>query len=63
MKVENISRAIQITVVTTHELREHLEGYIQITVVTRDRGLEPYQWPRCFLEQETLPLLLSTGWL
>ena len=26
------------------------------------RGFEPHQRPRCFLEQETLPLLLSTGW-
>ena len=34
MKVENISRAIQITVVTIYEIRKHLEGYIQITVVT-----------------------------
>ena len=23
----------------------------------------PIKGPRCFLEQETLPLLLSTGWL
>ena len=23
---------------------------------------EPHQRPRCFIEQETLPLLLSTGW-
>jgi len=22
----------------------------------------PVQGPRCFIEQETLPLLLSTGW-
>jgi len=25
-------------------------------------GLSPIKGPRCFLEQETLPLLLSTGW-
>ena len=25
--------------------------------------LTPIKGPRCFLEQETLPLLLSTGWL
>ena len=26
------------------------------------RGFKPHQRPRCFLEQETLLLLLSTGW-
>ena len=26
-------------------------------------GSSPIKGPRCFLEQETLPLLLSTGWL
>ena len=26
-------------------------------------GLRPVKGHRCFLEQETLPLLLSTGWL
>ena len=25
-------------------------------------GSSPIKAPRCFLEQETLPLLLSTGW-
>ena len=25
-------------------------------------GSNPIKGPRCFLEQETLPLLLSTGW-
>jgi len=25
-------------------------------------GYGPIKGPRCFLEQETLPLLLSTGW-
>ena len=25
-------------------------------------GSSPTKGPRCFLEQETLPLLLSTGW-
>ena len=25
-------------------------------------GFSPIKGPRCFLEQETLPLLLSTGW-
>ena len=36
--------------------------------LTRDRWIpvsrefEPYQSPRCFLEQETLLSLLSTGW-
>ena len=25
-------------------------------------GSSPIKGPRCFLEQETLPLLLSTGW-
>ena len=25
-------------------------------------GSRPIKGPRCFLEQETLPLLLSTGW-
>ena len=25
-------------------------------------GLSPIKGPRCFLEQETLPLLLSTVW-
>ena len=25
-------------------------------------GLSPIKGPCCFLEQETLPLLLSTGW-
>ena len=27
MKIEDISRAIPITVVTIYEIREHLEGY------------------------------------
>ena len=26
-------------------------------------GSSPIKGPRCFLEQETLPLLLSTGWI
>ena len=26
-------------------------------------GSSPINGPRCFLEQETLPVLLSTGWL
>ena len=26
-------------------------------------GSSPMKSPRCFLEQDTLPLLLSTGWL
>ena len=26
-------------------------------------GSSPIEGPRCFLEQETLPLLFSTGWL
>ena len=25
-------------------------------------GSSPIKGPRCFLEQDTLPLLLSTGW-
>jgi len=25
-------------------------------------GSSPIKGPRCFIEQETLPLLLSTGW-
>ena len=25
-------------------------------------GSSPIKGPQCFLEQETLPLLLSTGW-
>jgi len=25
-------------------------------------GLSPIKGPRCFLEQETLPLFLITGW-
>ena len=25
-------------------------------------GSNPIKGPRCFLEQETLPLLMSTGW-
>ena len=25
-------------------------------------GSSPIKGPRCFLEQETLPILLSTGW-
>jgi len=25
-------------------------------------GSSPIKGPRCFLEQETLPLFLSTGW-
>ena len=25
-------------------------------------GSSPIKEPRCFIEQETLPLLLSTGW-
>ena len=25
-------------------------------------GSNPIKGPRCFLEQETLPLLISTGW-
>ena len=26
-------------------------------------GSSPIKGPRCFIEQETLPLLLSSGWL
>ena len=27
------------------------------------KGSSPINGPRCFIEQEPLPLLLSTGWL
>ena len=39
-----------------------------LALLTRDRWIpvsrefEPHQCPRCFLEQETLLSLLSTGW-
>jgi len=32
---------------------------IEITMVI---GSSPIKGPRCFLEQQSLPLLLSTGW-
>jgi len=38
---------------------------IQVARLTRNVevvGLRPIKAPRCFLQQETLPLLLSTGW-
>ena len=34
----------------------HLTSNVEVV------GLIPIKGPRCFLEQETLPLLLSTGW-
>ena len=34
----------------------HLTGNVEVV------GSCPIKGPRCFLEQETLPLLLSTGW-
>ena len=39
---------------------------IKVIVVSQwipvSREFEPQQWPRCSIEQECLPLLLSTGW-
>ena len=34
----------------------HLTSNVEVV------GLSPIKGPRCVLEQETLPLLLSTGW-
>ena len=44
----------------------HMYGVAQwVARLTRNVeviGSSPIKGPRCFLEQETLPLLLSTGW-
>ena len=44
-----------------------LEGRLAQSIARLTRNVEvvgssPIKGPRCFLEQETLPLLLSTGW-
>jgi len=43
------------------------KGRVAQWVALLTRNMEVVGWslikgPRCFLEQETLPLLLSTGW-
>ena len=38
------------------------QGVARLTRNEEVVGSSPIQGPRCFLEQETLPLLLSTGW-
>ena len=45
----------------------HLRGGVEQWVACLTRNVEvvsssPIKGPRCFLEQETLPLFLSTGW-
>ena len=43
----------------------HMLSWVDIARLTRNVevvGSSPIKGPRCFLEQETLPLLLSTGW-
>ena len=35
---------------------------LRLTRNVKDVGSSPIKGPRCFLEQDTLPLLLSTGW-
>ena len=56
-------------VILTHERKCYKDGVAQwVAHLTCDRSIpvsrefEPYQSPRCFLEQETLLSLLSTGW-
>ena len=34
----------------------------RLTHTVEVMGSSPMKGPRCFLEQETLPLMLSTGW-
>ena len=38
------------------------DTYIRLTGNVEVVGSSPIKGPRCFLQQETLPLLLSTGW-
>jgi len=37
-------------------------GFTRLTRNVKVMGSNPIKCPRCFLEQETLPLLISTGW-
>ena len=49
-----------------HQLGEWRSGAVGCTSDSRNVevvGTNPNNDPRCFIEQETLPLLLSTGWL
>ena len=48
-------------------ISERLRGGVAQWVARLTRNVEvmgssPIKGPRCFLEQETLPLFLSTGW-
>ena len=38
------------------------QGVARLTGNAEVLGSSPIKGPRCLLEQETLPLLLSTGW-
>jgi len=38
------------------------QGVACLTRIVVVMGSSSIKGPRCFLEQETLPLLLSTGW-
>ena len=49
------------------EQRQYLRGGVAQWVARLTRNVEvvgssPIKGPRCYLEQDTLPLLLSTGW-
>ena len=51
----------------TDEINSDMRGGVAQWVARLTRnvkvvGLCPIKGPRCFLVQETLPLLLSTGW-
>jgi len=49
--------AIDLTAKTDRQWVARLTRYVEVV------GSSPIKSPCCFLEQETLPLLLSTGWL
>ena len=48
--------AIDLTAKTDRQWVARLTRNVEVV------GSSPIKGPRCFLEQETLPLLLSTGW-
>ena len=51
------------TRVKRKDLRDVVAQWVaRLTRNVEVMGSSPIKGPRCFLEQETLPLLLSTGW-
>ena len=67
VKMESISKIVERATEYVFGMQETWRGCVAQWVACLTRNVEvvgssPIKGPRCFLEQEKLPLLLSTGW-